>query len=120
MNKTLKIIGIILLLGLFVWGYISVADFSPKSGNAELIEKLNTLERKLDSLQNKKDSIRVVVDSTHVKIITNEKHYQERINTIIVQSSSADSQFVTNYINARLDSIKAASSDTSGTRKAKR
>lgn len=121
MNKVLKIIGIIAVVGFVVWLYLSVADFSPKKDrDAELIERLNRLESKLDSIKERKDSLRIVIDSTHVKIITNEKHYQERINTIIVQSSPADSQFVTDYINARLDSIKTAGSDFSGARKIKR
>lgn len=76
--------------------YIKFSDFSPKEDL--LLEKISKLEHKVDSLNNIKDSIRTVVDSTHVKIITNEKHYQERINTIITQSSSADSSFITDYI----------------------
>ena len=76
--------------------YIKFSDFSPKEDL--LLEKISKLEHKVDSLNSIKDSIRTVVDSTHVKIITNEKHYQERINTIITQSSSADSSFITDYI----------------------
>jgi len=64
----------------------------------DLLERINRLELKIDSLNSKKDSIRNVVDSTHIKIITNERHYQERINTIIAQPSSADSSYVSNYI----------------------
>jgi len=87
-------IGIVLLIGF----YIKLADFSPKVTNEELIKKIEQLESKIDSLNNSKDSLRQVVDSTHVKIITNEKHYKERIDTIIHQSSSADSCFITDYI----------------------
>jgi hypothetical protein len=84
---------------LFVWVYISIADFTPHVEKDEiLLKKISELELKIDSLNNQKDSIRTVIDSTHVKIITNEKHYQERINTIIRQSSSDDSSFVANYI----------------------
>ena len=70
----------------------------PESSEKVYLKRINQLELKLDSLKMKKDSIRTVVDSTHVKIITNEKHYQERINTIINQSSSADSGFIADYI----------------------
>jgi len=73
-----------------------MADFTPKED--VLLEKISKLESKIDSINNKKDSIRTVIDSTHIKIVTNEKHYQERINTIIVQSSSDDSSYVSNYI----------------------
>lgn len=97
MNKKVLYITIgIILIGLFVWFYISIADFTPKSD--PLLKKITELELKIDSLRNSKDSIRKVIDSTHVKIITNEAHYKERIHTIINQSSSDDSSFVSNYI----------------------
>ena len=86
------IIGVVL----FIWLYISLADFTPK--NEQLLDRITELENKIDSLNNKKDSIRTIIDSTHVKIITNEKHFQERINTIIVQPASADSSFIADYI----------------------
>ena len=93
---------IIVLLVLIIIGligfYISNANFTPKNSDEELINKINKLELKIDSINNLKDSIRTVIDSTHVKIITNEKHYQERVNIIINQSHTADSNFITNYI----------------------
>lgn len=90
-------IGLIILLFVGVVGlYIYLGDFSPP--NDELLNKISELELKIDSINNKKDSIRIVIDSTHVKIIENEKHYQEKINTIIIQSSSADSSFISDYI----------------------
>ena len=93
----------IILLGLLttvllVWFYISVADFDNPSKEDKLLKKITELELKVDSLNNKKDSIRTVVDSTHVKIITNEKHYQERINTIITQPDSFSELFTRQYI----------------------
>ena len=89
--KYLKIIIEIVLIILLVLNLI------PKKED-NLIEKVNELELKLDSLNLLKDSIRTVIDSTHVKIITNEKHYQERINTIITQPATEDSSFVSDYI----------------------
>jgi hypothetical protein len=94
MKKYIIIISIILIL-LLVWQQHLIRN-SPKEDN--LLEKIESLNKKLDSINIKKDSVRNVIDSTHIKIITNEKHYQERINTIILQSSSADSSFITNYI----------------------
>lgn len=76
--------------------YIKIANFNPP--NNVVLEKINQLELKIDSINSQKDSVRMVIDSTHVKIITNEKHYQERINVIITQPSSADSSFITDYI----------------------
>lgn len=75
-----------------------ILTFPSKNKESTILNRINQLELKLDSLDIKKDSIRSVIDSTHVKIITNEKHYQERINTIINQSSSADSGFIADYI----------------------
>lgn len=80
----------------FIWFYISLADFTPK--DEQLLDKITELENKIDSLNNKKDSIRTIIDSTHVKIITNEKHFQERINTIIVQPDSDTESFTRQYI----------------------
>jgi hypothetical protein len=97
MNKPF-LIGIILGIILLIFLYCKIANFYPVDKNDLLLEKISELELKIDSLNNKKDSIRSVIDSTHVKIITNEKHYQERINTILVQPASADSSFIANYI----------------------
>ena len=97
MNKWLRIILTILGVITFFWLYLSVADFTPKKDI--LLERINELELKIDSLNNQKDSIRTIIDSTHIKIITNEKHYQERVNIIITQSSSEDYMFFKKYIN---------------------
>lgn len=91
------LIGIISVL-LLIWFYISIADFDNPSKEDKLLKKITELELKVDSLNNKKDSIRTVIDSTHVKIITNEKHYQERINTIITQPDSFSELFTRQYI----------------------
>ena len=88
---------ILILFILFIIFYYNIADFTPKENI--LLEKITKLESKIDSINNKKDSIRTVIDSTHIKIITNEKHYQERINTIIIQSDSDNLVFFKNYIN---------------------
>lgn len=93
----------IILLGLLttallVWFYISIVDFDNPSKEDKLLKKITELELKVDSLNNKKDSIKTVVDSTHIKIITNEKHYQERINTIITQPDSFSELFTRQYI----------------------
>lgn len=88
------IIAIILMIGI----YIRIADFSPKKSNDEVLDHIKKLELKIDSLNKKKDSLRIVIDSTHIKIITNEKHYKERVNIIINQPSSSDSSFITDYI----------------------
>ena len=82
----------------FIWIYISLADFNPEKKEDKLLKKIDELELKIDSLTNKKDSIRSVIDSTHVKIITNEKHYQERINTIITQPDTFSESFTRQYI----------------------
>ena len=95
MQTWLKLLIPIIII-LFIIFYYNMADFTPKED--VLLEKISKLESKIDSINNKKDSIRTVIDSTHIKIITNEKHYQERINTIIVQPSDADSSFITDYI----------------------
>jgi len=106
MNKSLLVkIGVVILVALFIWFYISIADFSPKVDKDDLLlQRITELELKIDSLNNKKDSIRTVIDSTHIKIITNEKHYQERINTIINQPLSADSEYISNYIGRYIES----------------
>lgn len=90
----------VLLIGGFLWFYIANADFTPPSEREDRIfkERISKLEAKIDSLRDQKDSIRTVIDSTHVKIITNEKHYQEVVNTIISQPTSSDYMFISNYI----------------------
>jgi hypothetical protein len=112
-KKTIIIIIIIVLL--LIGFYIKVADFStPKIDDDKFYKKITELELKIDSLNDQKDSIRTVIDSTHVKIITNEKHYQERINTIITQPADSDYEFITAY--ARQHRAKRISNNMSGTR----
>ena len=96
-NKTFIIIAVIVLLfliGIYVW----LADFTPDNKEDKLLKKIEALELKIDSLNNRKDSIRTVIDSTHIKIITNEKRYQERVNTIITQPDSFSESFTRQYI----------------------
>lgn len=84
--------------------YIKLANFNPVDKESILLEHISRLELKIDSLNNKKDSIRAIIDSTHIKIITNEKHYQERVNTIITQPLSVDSQYISDYIGRYIES----------------
>ena len=106
MNKW-TLLGTLVAIILFIAFYIKIADFTPIDKDDLLLRKINELELKIDSINNTKDSIRTIIDSTHVKIITNEKHYQERINTIITQPLSVDSQFISDYIGRYIESHKS-------------
>ena len=106
MNKWF-LFGTILGVVLVAFLYYKLANFHPVDKDDELLRRINELELKIDSLNSRKDSIRSVIDSTHVKIITNEKHYQERINTIITQPLSVDSQFISDYIGRYIESHKS-------------
>jgi len=106
MNKW-TLLGTLVAIILFIVFYIKIADFTPIDKDDLLLKKINKLELKIDSINNTKDSIRTIIDSTHVKIILNEKHYQERINTIITQPLSVDSQFISNYIGRYIESHKS-------------
>ena len=57
----------------------------------------NEIQIKLDSLKLQKDSIRSVVDSTHIKIINNENHYREVVNSILYQPVDSDYRFLSEY-----------------------
>ena len=92
--KIIVIVFIVFSIGL----YINIADFHPVDKDELLLKKITELELKIDSLNNKKDSIRTVIDSTHIKIVTNEKHYQERVNTIISQPDSFSESFTRQYL----------------------
>lgn len=107
MKNWFTLIGVCTIILLFIWIYVSIADFSPKSPNEELLKKITELELKIDSLSYKKDSIKTAIDSTHIKIITNEKHYQERVNTIVTQPLYIDSQYVSDYIGRYIESHKS-------------
>lgn len=99
MNKNVIIAILCVFLGLFIWFYISVADFTPPSSKDELLlKKITELELKIDSLNNQKDSIRASIDSTHIKIITNEKHYQEKVTNIITKPDSFSESFTRQYL----------------------
>ena len=100
MKDNKKTIIIIIVVALLLIGfYIKFADFSvSKIDDDKFYKKITELELKIDSLNYQKDSIRTVIDSTHIKIITNEKHYQERVNTIITQPDSFSESFTRQYI----------------------
>ena len=101
-NKKITIIAIIFLL-LFIGFQQYLIRSSPPKTDDLILKKIEGIESKLDKIMTSKDSIRTIIDSTHVKIITNEKHYKERINTIISQPLSADSAFITEYIRQYLN-----------------
>ena len=96
-NWKITVIVIVTSILLIIF-YISIADFNNPSKEDKLLKKITELELKIDSLNKHKDSIRTVIDSTHVKIVTNEKHYQERINTIVTQPDSFSELFTRQYI----------------------
>lgn len=102
-------IAVIVIALLSLMGIQQYFIFTSSSTNREslLLKKIELLEVKLDSLNNNKDSIRTIIDSTHFKIITNEKHYQERINTILIQPISSDSGYISNYIGRYIESHKS-------------
>lgn len=89
------IIIVVLLAGL--WLYTMFVNFNQKE-DTKFIKEINKLEQKIDNLSKQKDSIRIAIDSTHVKIVTNEKHYQEIVNTIISQPTDSDYVFILDYI----------------------
>ena len=97
MKKYIITIGIFLILLLGFQQYL-IWKSPPKTEDV-LLKKITELELKIDSLNIRKDSIRTVIDSTHIKIITNEKHYQERINTIMLQSDSNNLIFFFFFLN---------------------
>ena len=94
-NKKYSIIIIILLILVIGFQQYRLSNIKTDTG---LINKIESLENKINNLSNQRDSIRVVIDSTHVKIVTNEKHYQEMVNTIIIQPTHSDSSFISDYI----------------------
>lgn len=93
-----KLFGIGLFITILVGAYIYFADFSYKDNSSVFVEKISLLESKLDSLDTKKDSIKTVIDSTHIKIVTNEKHYKKVVNTIIFQPMDSDYLFIKSYL----------------------
>ena len=97
-KDNLILVAFIILIIIIVVLYIKLSDFSPKPDNSLLLEKINNLELKIDSLNKQKDSIKSVIDSTHIKIITNEKHYQEKVINIISQPDSLTDLFTRQYI----------------------
>ena len=94
--KSLIIIIVLIVLFVVLWFTIKI----PESNKEDvLLKKISQLELKIDSLNNVKDSLRIVIDSTHVKIINNEEHYKEVINTIVSQPDSIVDLWSKQYIN---------------------
>lgn len=86
------------IIGILIIIIIILLIPSKKNVDSNVLEEIHKLETKIDSLSNKKDSIRIVIDSTNTKIINNNKHYEEVVNTIINQSSYWDSLYISDYI----------------------
>lgn len=89
------IVILVILENFFIWFYIT--DKLNERDNT-FIKKIDNIESQVNSLQPKKDSIRMTIDSTGIKIINNEQHYQEVINTIISQPTTSDYEFIRGYI----------------------
>lgn len=86
---------LILILGI---GYYSIVKNSPPSTDDLILKEIQNLELKLDSLSDKKDSIRTIILTTDKEILNNEKHYEEVVNTIIIQPDSITDAFIGQYI----------------------
>lgn len=99
MKNNISII-VVSLVFLIIFGFIyyHFADFNRPNNDEKFLKKIEQLEKKIESLNDRKDSIRTVIDSTHVKIITNEKHYQERITTILSEPDSFSESFTRQYL----------------------
>ena len=110
-SKFFKIGGVTFAILLFMYFYISFADFSPPDN--KVLNKINELELKIDSINNIKDSIIKTIDSTHIKIVTNEKYYEKRVDIIITQPTDSDYEFVSKY--ARQHRNKRIGNHMSGT-----
>lgn len=87
---------IIILLIVIICIWFIEGDFSNK--DSPLIKKIEELESKIDSLNNKKDSIILHIDSTHIKIVDNEKSFKEKVNTIIIQPDTFSESFTRQYL----------------------
>ena len=96
-DKGIIIVMSVFIVGLLAWQQYIIRTSKPTKEDI-LIEKITELESKIDSLSNKKDSIKSVIDSTHVKIVTNEKHFKEKINTIITQPDTCSESFTRQYL----------------------
>lgn len=92
-DKGLIFLACVVFIAFEVWFFSK----SKEQGVEDVFEYVVKLEQQIENLSSTRDSIRTVVDSVHVKIITNEKHYQEFLPVIITQSSNADSVFLSNY-----------------------
>ena len=97
-KENIRFLVILILMVIITWHLSRSISNIPVPDNNALVEKVSKLELKIDSLNILKKEIRESVDSTHIKIITNEKHYQEVVNTIISQPMDSDYLFITSYI----------------------
>ena len=106
------------IIGILIIIIIILLIPSKKNVDSNVLEEIHKLETKIDSLSNKKDSIRIVIDSTNTKIINNNKHYEEVVNTINAQPFSGDSMYILDYLD-RLYPSKTNKSNIRGTREVK-
>ena len=99
-NIASKIIGLLLITLVFVGIIILISNPKP---DADLVEKINSLELKIDSLSTKKDSIKTQIITIDKEIIKNKEIHEKVFDTIIIQSNSLDSIFARNYIQRFID-----------------
>lgn len=88
----------IVIIGAVVCAIIYLAGmyFSPKVDKD--VNALERIEHKIDSLSLKKDSIKTVIITVEKEIIKNRQTHEKIVDSIIIQSSSADSVFARDYI----------------------
>lgn len=90
------VISVFFLVG--VISTINIMFFNKEKQEDVVLIEIRRIENKLDSLVLKKDSLRTIIDSTHVKIIENEKIHKERIDVIINNPDSINDSWAKQYI----------------------
>ncbi len=94
---------VILFVSLFVVGIVVYINISTTNREDALLKKVVEIETKIDKLSEKKDSLIIIIDSIDNKLQKNENEYQEKVNSILNQSSHDDSVFISDYLRRFLE-----------------
>lgn len=101
--------------GLRIWRYYSRVEI-PSDKEQLILNKLDSLDRVEKQQTIIRDSLKMVIDTNTITIKEIHKTYEKTVNTVTNQSTSADWEFLKNYLSRYyLDStgLKKIRSDSS-------
>ena len=99
MSKKLLWLGILCLIGILAWTWLTpTKEHQPIPNYEELVNHIDSLNGEISLLKLERDSLHNVIDSSKVKVDVIEHWYEKELTDITNQSIADDVVFFTEYL----------------------